>query len=47
MSDCLALRSDDLFVEHLANSLLLVASLALILPILSTIQFVQTYSEAP
>jgi len=47
MNDCLALRVDNIFVEHLANSLLLAAIFALILPVLSTIQFVQTYSEAP
>lgn len=46
MKECLALRSDHIFVKHLANSLLLAAIFALILPLLSTIQFVQTYSEA-
>jgi len=47
MNDCLALRIDNIFVEHLANRLLLAAIFALILPILSTIQFVQTHSETP
>jgi hypothetical protein len=35
MNDCLALRIDNIFVEHLANNLLLAAIFALILPILS------------
>jgi len=47
MNDCLALRIDNIFVEHLANSLLLGAIFTLILPILSTNQFVQTCSGAP
>jgi len=47
MNDCLALRIDNIIVEYLANSLLLVAIFVLILPILSTIQFIQTYSEVP
>jgi len=36
MNDCLALRINSIFVEHLAKSLLLAAIFALILPILST-----------
>jgi len=47
MNDYLELRIDNSLVEHLANSLLLAVILALILPILGTIQFIHTYSEAP
>ncbi len=47
MSDCLALRRRDIFVENLANSPLSAAIFALILRRLSSIQFAQTYSEAP
>jgi len=47
MNDCLALRINNIFVEYLANSLLLAAIFALILPILNTIQFIQICSEAP
>ncbi len=47
MNDRLALSGDNICVKLLANSLLLAAYFALILPPLSTIQLVQTYSEAP
>ncbi|MEJ1378349.1 MAG: hypothetical protein RPU32_10305, partial [Candidatus Sedimenticola sp. (ex Thyasira tokunagai)] len=47
MTDCLALRMCNICVEDLTNSLLSAAIFALILHLLSTIQFGQTYPEAP
>jgi len=47
MNDCLAHRIDNMFVEYLANSLPLASIFALIKLFPNTIQFVQTYSEAP
>ncbi len=47
MTDCLALRRCNIRVENLANSQLLAAIDPLILHLLCTIQFGQTYSNAP
>jgi len=42
MNDCLRPRIDNILVEHLANSLLVEAIFAFLLPNLSPIQFIQT-----
>ncbi|MEJ1404697.1 MAG: hypothetical protein RPU73_12650, partial [Candidatus Sedimenticola sp. (ex Thyasira tokunagai)] len=47
MTDCHALRRRNICVENLANSQLSAAIFALILRLLSTIQFGQTYSGTP
>ena len=47
MNDCLVLRIDNVFFEHLVNCPLMAAIFALILRILSTIQFDRAYSKVP
>ncbi len=47
MNDCLVLMRRNISVENLANRLLLATIFALILRLLSTTQFIQTYSETP